>query len=513
MSQEANPLHATKGPATTAHEAATDPHGQGESSHTLKSRMARGSAWALVGYASSQALRLVSNLILWRLLNAEVFGIMAIINVLMQGLGMFSDVGIGPAVVQHERGDDPIYLNTAWTIQIIRGFCLFLVGCILAAPVAAFYKQPQLAALIPVVAFGAAISGFNSTRLFTLARKVALGRLTALDMGTQIVGLVVMLVGAWSNRSIWAIVIGGLASNLARVILSHTYLPGIRNHLRWDSTCVRTLLRFGRWVFFSSLLSFMVMQSDRLIFGKLIPLSLLGVYSIALTWATLPAAVFEHVFRSVLFPLLSRLRQQGTDFSSELLKARTPWLLLGGWSTACLMSGGPTLIRLLYDARATSAGWIIQVLAAAAWLMLLESANATSLLALGEPMRLAADNAAKLVGMIVFIPLGYARLGFPGAVAGFAASDLLRYATSVYGARRHKVACLGQDVWMSVLVIATTGMGMLAARWITPSLRAIAWHPARLGVVLEGLVITLFVSIGWGWVYLRERSRRHTQLG
>jgi hypothetical protein len=144
--------------------------------------------------------------------------------------------------------------------------------------------------------------------------------------------------------------------------------------------------------------------------------------------------------------------------------------------------------------------------------MLLESANATSLLALGEPMRLAADNAAKLVGMIVFIPLGYARLGFPGAVAGFAASDLLRYATSVYGARKHKVACLGQDVWMSVLVIATAGMGMLAARWITPSLRAIAWHPARLGVVLEGLVITLFVSIGWGWVYLRERSRRHKQL-
>ena len=61
----------------------------------------------------------------------EAFGIMALVNVLIQGLTMFSDVGIEPAIVQHRRGDEPRFYNTAWTVQILRGFVL-LLGRVLA---------------------------------------------------------------------------------------------------------------------------------------------------------------------------------------------------------------------------------------------------------------------------------------------------------------------------------------------------------------------------------------------
>jgi O-antigen/teichoic acid export membrane protein len=170
------------------------------------------------------------------------------------------------------------------------------------------------------------------------------------------------------------------------------------------------------------------------------------------------------------------------------------------------MSGGPTLIRLLYDTRATSAGWIIQVLAAGIWLLLLEMTNGTALLALGEPKWVAAGNVAKLAGMVVLIPLGYRSFGFPGAVVGFAGSELFRYAISVTGALRHKVACPDQDLRLSALVAATTGLGLTAARWLTPGLRAIAFRPAKLGVFLEGLLIAVCVSFGWACAYLWGRS-------
>src|SRR5438067_1658543 len=103
---------------------------------SMKSRLVRGSVWALVGHAGSQALRLGGNLVLWRLLHAEAFGLMAIVNVLMQGLAMFSDVGIGPSIIQNERGGDPKYLDTAFTIQALRGFALFAVATAAAVPVA-----------------------------------------------------------------------------------------------------------------------------------------------------------------------------------------------------------------------------------------------------------------------------------------------------------------------------------------------------------------------------------------
>ena len=124
-----------------------------------KGLLARGSLFALLGYGGSQFLRLAGNLVLWRLLYAEAFGLMAIVNVFMQGLAMFSDVGIGPSIIQNERGDDPDYLDTAWTIQALRGGALFVIAVIFAIPVAHFYHQEALAPLIAVVGFGVAISG------------------------------------------------------------------------------------------------------------------------------------------------------------------------------------------------------------------------------------------------------------------------------------------------------------------------------------------------------------------
>jgi len=477
----------------------------------LNSRVARASMWTLTGYASSQGLRLLNNLILWRLLYPEAFGLMAIVNVCLTGLAMFSDVGIGPSIVQHERGGDPDYLNTAWTIQVIRECLLCLAAFILAKPVAIFYHQPQLAHLLPVAALVSFVSGFNSTRLFSLTRTISLGRLTALDLAGQAAGLIVMVLWALAYRTVWALLLGAAVTNVVRLVLSHTFLPGIHNRFRWDPICARTLLRFGRWIFASTMLTFVVMQSDRLIFGKLIPMGLLGVYSVATTWAGMPLSVISRIFGAVLFPLLSRLHYEGTDFSVAFRRTRRPWLLLSGFTAACFISGGPTLIGLLYESRAASAGWIIQVLASGIWLGALDTANGTALFALGQPKWVAMGNAAKLAGMVVFIPLVYARLGFPGAVLGLASTELVRYVTSMVGARRCGVACLGQDLALTVLVVLTSTVGLLVARWIGPFLHALAIRPAKIGVLLEGLAITVCVGAGWACAYGWDRSQQRRQ--
>jgi len=452
-------------------------------------------------------LRLLNNLILWRLLYPEAFGLMAIVNVCLSGLVMFSDIGIGPSIIQNDRGDDPTYLNTAWTIQVIREFLLCTVSFLIAGPIAAFYHEPQLAHLIPAASAISLLSGFNSTRLFTAVRTISLGRLTAIDLLAQAASLVVMIGLAWVTRSIWALIAGNLVSNLFRLVMSHTVLPGIRNRFRWDPSCARALLRFGRWIFFSTLLTFIALQSDRIILGKLIPMGLLGVYSVATTWAGLPVAVLGRVFSAVMFPLLSRMHNEGVNFSRVLRNTRRPWMILGGCATACLVGGGPTLIHLLYEARAEEAGWIIQVLACGVWLLALESANGMAMLALGRPKWLAAGNAAKLGGMVLLIPLGYSGFGFPGAVVALATSELLHYTATAVGAYRSKVACLGQDLKFSGMVLVTAGAGLGVAHWIAPGIRAMGLRPAKLGTLVEFLSITLTASAAWGYAFWLHRRR------
>ncbi len=141
-------------------------------SKSLKSRAIRGSVWTLAGYGGSQMIRFAANVILTRLLFPRAFGLMALINVLMQGLQMFSDLGIGPAIMKHTHTHDPDFFNTAWTMQVVRGLVLWIAACVLAVPAASFYGTPMLASMLPVAALTALISGFNSTKLFIEGREL-----------------------------------------------------------------------------------------------------------------------------------------------------------------------------------------------------------------------------------------------------------------------------------------------------------------------------------------------------
>lgn len=505
----APPSESTPSATTSATEAAGASAPQ---QRNLRKTLTRGTFWALAGHGSSQLVRLGGNLVLWRLLNPASFGIMAIVNALNQGIHMFSDIGIGPSIVQSKRGDDPTYLNTAFTIQAFRGTALFLAAVAIAYPFAALYREPMLAQLLPVVGFGSLLSGFNSTNHHTATRRISLGRVTMQELGSQSLGLLTMIIGAALYHSVWALVIGSLVSVATKMVMTHT-LPGIRNRFQWDRPSAQTLLRFGRWIFLSTLLGFAVAQSDRLIFGRLIPMSALGVYSVATVWASMPTGVLDRVFGLVMFPLLSRLHGEGKDLSAAYHKARTPALLATGWISACLMGGGPALTQFLYDSRAADAGWIIQILMCGTWFSTLETANGTALLACGEARLVAVASSVKLVGLLAFIPLGLALGGFPGAVVGFAASELARYVVSVVFMRKIKIYEYGQDLFLSGVLGATGVLGIFVSRAVHGPLGSLRTGHARLSAFLEGLVVLLVTSAIWGWLYLRYRARDRRRSG
>jgi O-antigen/teichoic acid export membrane protein len=187
----------------------------------LMARVLRSASWIMLGYGASQMIRLASNLILTRLLFPEAFGLMALITVITVGLTLFSDVGIAPSIAQSTRGDDPAFLDTAWTIQVMRGFGLWLVACALALPIAAFYDQPDLAGYLPIAALTLVVSGFNPTRIETAHRHLLMGRLTALDLASQAIGIATMVVLAVIWQSVLALIVGGVVQAIAKLALTH----------------------------------------------------------------------------------------------------------------------------------------------------------------------------------------------------------------------------------------------------------------------------------------------------
>jgi O-antigen/teichoic acid export membrane protein len=171
----------------------------------LEGTAIRATIWTIVAYGSSQGLRMVNSMVLTRLLMPEYFGLMALISTLVMGMTLLSDVGLLPSVVGSPRGDEPVFLNTAWSVQIIRGFALWVVALILASPLALFYHDHRIVKLLPVLALSMIISGFASTNLLSAARHIGVRRLLVVDFAAQVTGMIVIILWAKFYPSVWAL--------------------------------------------------------------------------------------------------------------------------------------------------------------------------------------------------------------------------------------------------------------------------------------------------------------------
>lgn len=169
----------------------------GKASHkSLASRALGSGAWSMANFGLGQAMRLASNLVLTRILSPEDFGLMTLVTSFLIGLAMFSDMGFGPSIMQSKRGDDPAFLDTIWTLKIIRGFVIFFAALAMSWPLAVFYDAPQFAWVFPVAASSLLIGGFFPTRIDSAARHLQIGRLTVLELCNQLIGVLITIAAA-----------------------------------------------------------------------------------------------------------------------------------------------------------------------------------------------------------------------------------------------------------------------------------------------------------------------------
>ena len=437
------------------------------SSTSLKKVAFRGAIWTFVGYGLSQALRFGSNLILTRLLFPEVFGLMALVYVFITGLNLFSDIGIRPSIIQNPRGDDPVFLNTAWTLQVVRGIGLWLGCLILAFPVSQIYDEPKLVWLLPVVGLTTIIQGFNSTSLATLSRHVEVGKITIFQLGVQVIALAVTIIYAYFQQSIWALVIGNLLSSLFQMIISHRLNLLVTNRFAWDKTAIHEITLFGRWIFLNTAMMFLAQQSDRLILGKLLSLEMLGVYTIAFSLSDIPRQAVKRLSSNVIFPVLSKnAALPRSNLREKILKPRRQLLLMATLVLAVMTVFGDLVVLALYDDRYAQAALFFPILSLGLWPRILFNTISPSLKAIGEPRYDAYGSVLRLIFISLGLPIAFAQTGVIGAVFIIAISDIFNYIAVVYGLWRTKLLCLVQDLQATVLFVCWL-MLFLLIRFVT----------------------------------------------
>jgi O-antigen/teichoic acid export membrane protein len=428
-------------------------------------KIMRGAAFTSGGFILSQGLRFASNLVLARLLFPEAFGLMALMTMVLTGLTMLSDTGVPQSIMQHKRGDDPDFLNTAWTLNLMRGVVLWLVACALAVPAAWLYEAPELLWLLPTGGLSLVMLGAAPTRVFSAQRHLQLGRIVGIDLGAQAIGIAVMITLAVLTQSYWALVAGVLVTGAAKLGMEWALLSGLRNRLRWEGAASRDLLRFGGWIMLSSAFGFVLLQGDRAILGVFLTVEKLGIYNIAYFLASFPILMAHTMMSKLLIPAYREaFAGQGGEHDHKIRRMRIGLTAAVMVLLSIMALIGPLLIDVLYDDRYAQAGPIVVMICCAQMLSLILLTYDQAALARGDSRLFFGVVAIRAIVQTVCFIAGAALAGLPGALLGQAVALVLVYPAVVRLARRTGVWDKQHDAVFTALAILPI-MAALTLHW------------------------------------------------
>lgn len=275
-------------------------------STTLSQRVIKGGFWIFSAQIIGRLLSLIRTIVLARVLAPDDFGLMGIAIFSMSALEIFSQTGFEPALIQRKKNTH-LFLDTAWTVQVMRGLLLFILLFILAPLAASFFQVPEAKSIIQVIALANLFRGFTNIGVIYFQKELEFQKQFIYQISGILADLAIAIPAALILRSAWALVFGFLSANLVRLAVSyliHSYRPQLKFQLRK----AKELAGFGRWLLGSSILIFLLTQGDDALVGKVLGVTALGFYQLAYKISNIPATEISHSISQIAFPAYSKLQ-------------------------------------------------------------------------------------------------------------------------------------------------------------------------------------------------------------
>jgi O-antigen/teichoic acid export membrane protein len=286
-----------------------------------------------------------------------------------------------------------------------------------------------------------------------------------LEVGSQIVGFIASVIAAYAMRSVWALVIGALASAVAFCLMTFWLAPDARTRWCWDRDVLNSISGFSRWIMLSTVLSFVTNQGNALILGSFTNVATLGVYSIANSIVGAMLRFDAMVGVRVLFPLYVQIADQTTPLLrrriAKIRLARMAAFLPPLWLLTCF---GDWFVQLLWDSRYHDAGPMLQILCGGSLIVTLGAGPIY--LARGDAWIGSVFGAAQIGVLLPAMALGGYLYGAIGLVWGIALARLVDYPIDVFVQRRYGVWL----PWLDAVAIGSSilfiGLGFLLRSWL-----------------------------------------------
>jgi O-antigen/teichoic acid export membrane protein len=331
-------------------------------------------------FLSEIGLRLISTVVLTRLLDPSTYGVFAIVMVYLYLLQMVSDIGLRTLILTKEDEVDGAFLNSFWTVSILRGTCIAIFSALIAGVIGMLqgqgvfsadssYTATELPWVIVTLGLSSMIAGFSSPVRFLDHRNMKFGKVTVVAITVNTFGLVVTIGLAYYLRSIWALAFGAVLKEVLFVVLSFLCFrgPPLRPYLRRADFDV--MIGRGKWIVGQSILAGLSRSADRLMLGFVMTSSSFGFYFIARQLADIVLRFLQTVDGQIGLQVFSHLHKSTTaEFRRNYYRYRLFFDAVAGMSTGGLIVLAPVIVHIVFDDRYQGVAPIMQTLV---WAVLL----------------------------------------------------------------------------------------------------------------------------------------------
>ena len=406
---------------------------------SLVRKTAIGATWMVGWRMLSRVLGLVSTLVLARVLVPADFGLLGMATTFAAAVDALSQLGLQDALVRHPASDG--LRDTAFTLQLGRGFVTGLVVA-LAAPVAAWwFAEPRLIPVLLVLGGTSVVAGAENVGIVAFRREMRFGRLFAMMSGPRLLQVVVTIPLALALQSYWALLAGIVIGKLARTVMTyivHPYRP------RLSLSGWRELAGFSLWIWATCIAGLVWDRCDPIVLGPAFGPALLGIYLVALDVATLPSTELISPAMDALFAAFASAQRRGTSslrlapkVALALLMAILPLII----SVSC---GSGYVVAALLGPKWAEAQGLIAILAWMGTFTPLSVVVSTTLVANALVRRNFIANVAtstiKLGALVVAVSLTRRPDIIAAVTAGVVAAESAVYSAIAKGNRRSAAA-------------------------------------------------------------------------
>ena len=287
--------------------AAVESAGAAEAGGELKDRAIGGFIWLSLGNAVRAVLKAAVLAVLARLLVPADFGLLAAAGVVVWFSTIFSNLGVGPALVQRREltaRHIATGLTTSVVLGIVAGAAMYLAAPLLADA----FRMPALEPVLAVMALAFPIASVAVVAEALVQRELRFGTIAGCELISYTLGYGIVGIGAaWAGAGVWALVAAELTKTLAKAAL---YLWTTREPVRlgFDGRAFRELIGFGSGYTANGLSIYFATQGDNMVVGRFLGAGALGLYSRAYEIMTIPAQALGMMLDKILFPTLAAVQ-------------------------------------------------------------------------------------------------------------------------------------------------------------------------------------------------------------